>query len=75
MDFRAALLSESSRSQALRITDEIIRQPERLAELWDLIVNGEKNLPQRAAWPIDHIAKQNPLLFEPYIEQAIELAK
>jgi hypothetical protein len=73
MDFKAALLSKSSRSQALHIRDIIIQQPERLAELWDLLVSGEKNLPQRVAWPIDHIAKHDPLLFEPYIEQAIEL--
>lgn len=65
MDF-IEMLQVRSGEQVKYIARQVLETPELLEELWQLFIYGEPPIPQYAAWPIDHIARQDPSLFIPY---------
>jgi hypothetical protein len=73
MNFKKALTEEHSKALALQITAAVLKSPERLGELWDIITQEAPPLPQRASWALDTISEKAPHLFEPYVETAVSL--
>lgn len=55
------------------IADRILKQPELLKELFQLLKNGTVQEKQRAAWPLAHIAVADVSLFKPYLKNLIQL--
>ncbi len=60
MDIRQALLAEHSKAQTMKIVTYIGADEKRFAELMKIFFAGEYRLTQRAAWPLNYCAEQQP---------------
>ncbi|MEL6865515.1 MAG: hypothetical protein AAFP19_13900 [Bacteroidota bacterium] len=72
MDLREELLREHSKAQALRLSEYIGHDADRLADLMALFLRDEYRVSQRAAWVVSHCAKRSPELFKPYFQVMLE---
>lgn len=71
MDLKTAILAKHSKAQTQAITRQIGKNPDLFAVLWQMVLDGEPPLPQRASWILDNCVQAHPTLFEPYLEEAI----
>ena len=67
MNFYAALEAEQSKALTNKIVGEIIRDPCRMKEIIDLIMDAPYRITQRAAWPLSVVAEKHPELLVPYL--------
>lgn len=73
MDLESSLLAEHTKANAMAISKYIGHDPDRFAELWQLIKTGEPPVPQRASWVLDTCLEAHPVLLEPYVAEAVSL--
>lgn len=73
MDIGAALRSEHSKDQTMRIVRFIGADAKRFKELMTIFFGPEYRMTQRAAWPVSYCIKDHPALIEPYLEKCIDL--
>lgn len=71
MDYTAQLAKEHSRTNSDRIARAVGNDPKEFKKIIDIIYNGTPPLPQRAAWLLSIINKQQPELLKPYINKFI----
>lgn len=71
MDIQSELLRENSKTNALKITKYIGRDPERFQVLMDIFFGESYRLNQRSAWVINFCAEAHPDLFQPYLGKMI----
>ncbi len=73
MDIGAALRSEHSKEQTMRIVHFIGADAKKFKELMTIFFGAEYRMTQRAAWPVSYCIKDHPVLIEPYLEKCIDL--
>jgi hypothetical protein len=73
MDIRQALEAEHSKRQTAAIVEYIGDDADRFAELMKVFFAGEYRLTQRAAWPMNYCAEQQPQLIQPYLPKLLHL--
>ena len=72
MDIRQALLAEHSKPQTMKVVEFIGADKTRFAELIKIFFAGEYRLTQRAAWPLNYCAEQQPELIQPYLPKLLD---
>ncbi len=72
MDIKALLTKEHSKKQAQRICDSIINGEAELSTLLNLLYVGGMRMRQRAAWPLELLAKAEEERIYPYLPEIIE---
>jgi hypothetical protein len=76
MNIQAALESEHSKAQTLRIVEYIGDDKDRLEELMTCFFHNDGyRLNQRAAWPVSYIGEKYPHLLKPYLEKMLHYAQ
>ena len=75
MDLEQLILADRSKSKIMHIAKMIGNDTKLFAQLWHIIMTGEKPLPQRAAWLLDYCIQDHPDLLAAYYEDAITLLK
>ena len=66
MNIRDALLEVHSKAQAEKICNYVGDDPERFAELMQLMMGSVYRITQRAAWPVSYCVQRHPELIGPY---------
>jgi hypothetical protein len=72
MDIEQALLDEHSKKQTMRIVNFIGSDKKRFEALFDIFLNGEYRITQRAAWPLGYVAIEHPELILPHLSKLIK---
>ena len=72
MDLKSLILAEHSKAHTMAVAQFIGNDHEKFGELWELVKNGEPPVHRRAAWVMDACVEANPVLFEPYLVDAID---
>ena len=72
MNLRAAILAEHSKANCNRLTKWVGQSQERFDQLFDIFLNGENILAQRAAWPISYTAIAHPELIQKHLGRLIK---
>src|ERR1019366_7428933 len=54
MDLQNVILEEHSKKQCTKIVEWVGNNQEKFDELFDLFLNGEYRITQRAAWPLSY---------------------
>ena len=72
MDIKALLTNEHSKKQAQKICNGIINGEAELSTLLNLLYLSGMRMRQRAAWPLELLAKTEEELLYPYIPEIIE---
>jgi hypothetical protein len=72
MDIKRALLDEHSKKQTMRIVNFIGSDKKRFKKLFDIFLNGEYRVKQRAAWPLGYVSIEYPELIFPHLSKLIE---
>jgi hypothetical protein len=60
MDLREEILKEHSKSQCNKIVDWVGDSKQRFNELFNLFLNDEYRITQRAAWPVSYCVEAHP---------------
>jgi hypothetical protein len=60
MDLRATILAEHSKTNCSKIVSWVGNSQERFDELFDLFLNSEYRINQRAAWPLSYCVIAHP---------------
>lgn len=71
MDIKVALLKEHSKTQAQKIAVWAGQSDDNFKELFDVFINGDYRLNQRAAWPLGMMGKKYPERITPYLGKLI----
>ena len=69
--FRELCQGRHSKKVALKIIDDVLRDPSRMDELMECFFDDELRICQRAAWPVGMISEHNPHLILPYLEEML----
>ena len=72
MDLPAALDSEHSKAQTLRITDWVGTNQGRFESLLAILRGTDGRRAQRAAWVISHLAERHPQFVQPHLPSLLE---
>lgn len=75
MDIRSEILKEHSKAQAKWISGFIGNNQSRFDELFNLFLNDEYRVTQRAGWVISHCADVRPHLIQPHLEALVNNLK
>lgn len=75
MDLEKLILADRSKPKIIQIVKMIGNDLKRFAQLWKILMTGEKPLPQRAAWILEYCIIAHPDLLTPYYKDAITLLK
>lgn len=71
INLKDELLKEHSKVQAEKIVKYVLQHPEAFHELMKIFFYDEYRLVQRASWPVSLLAKEQPTLFNDYLEKII----
>ncbi|MFZ6051556.1 hypothetical protein [Halocola ammonii] len=72
MNIKQALIDEHSKAQKDRIADYVGHDTDRFETFMRIFLHGEKPLPQRAAWCLDVIYRNNPIATQRFFPELIE---
>jgi len=72
MNIRTALLKEHSKKQCAAIVKWVGGDQKRFDELFDLFLNDEYRVVQRAAWPISYCVEDHPGLIKKHFAKLIK---
>lgn len=72
MNLPAVILKEHSKSNCTRIVKWIGSDQRRFDELFDLFLNGEPVVKQRAAWPLSNAVTAHPNLIRKHIGKLLQ---
>lgn len=72
MNLLQEIRKEHSKKQCQLIVDWIGDDPKRFAQLFNLFLNGEELIKQRAAWPLSNCVQKNPVLINAHINELIK---
>ena len=75
MDLRATILAEHSKAQANKIIKWIGDDQKRFDELFDLFLNDEYRVVQRAAWPLSYCVINHPELIQKHFAKLVKNMK
>ncbi|MEZ4830041.1 MAG: hypothetical protein R3C61_27725 [Bacteroidia bacterium] len=67
MNLREEIGKENSKENTVRIAQYIGNDPQRIAEMMDVFLEGSFVESQRAAWVFSYVAEQNPGQMIPYL--------
>lgn len=70
-DLRQTILAEHSKSQTDKIVAWIGNSQARFDKLFDLFLNDEYRVVQRAAWPLSYSVIRNPSFIEPHFQKLV----
>jgi hypothetical protein len=71
VNIREAILSEHSRTQALKIAAYACSSPLNFKELMKCFMSNDYRLAQRAAWSVSWAARKKPAMITPYIKDLV----
>jgi hypothetical protein len=72
MNLRKTILEEHSKAQCTKIVKWVSRSQKRFDELFNLFLNDEDIVKQRAAWPISYIVIAHPELIQKHFGKLIK---
>ena len=72
MNLKAAILKEHSRAQCNYIVSWVGDNQKRFDELFDLFLNDENKVVQRAAWPVSYCVEAHPELIKKHFSSLIQ---
>jgi hypothetical protein len=72
MKLRETILKEHSKANCLRIITWIGKDQKRFDQLFNLFLNDEYRVVQRAAWPLSYIVIEHPRLIEKHFSKLIK---
>ncbi len=75
MQLRKAILSEHSKTNCTRIVKWIGHSQQRFHELFNLFLNDEYRVVQRAAWPLSYAVIAHPQLIQKYFGRLLKNLK
>ena len=75
MDLRKTILAEHSKAQANKIIEWVGDSQQRFDELFNLFLNDEYRVQQRAAWPLSYIAIAHPHLIKKHFRKLLSNLK
>lgn len=73
MTIKETLIREHSKSNTEMLAAYIGSDEALFAELMDCLMNGEEQLPQRAAWVLSHCLEAHPELGSSYLKDMLDL--
>lgn len=71
MNLRLQILQEHTKENCKKIVDWVGNDPKRFNELFDLFLNDEYRVTQRAAWPVSYCVIAHPELMKNNFEKLI----
>lgn len=72
MDLQLALSKYPDKETLAEITSYIGDEPDRFAELIDLVLHGERTVSQYASWLVSPCIDLHPFLIRPHLQELIE---
>jgi hypothetical protein len=72
MDLRQTILAEHSKATCNKITRWVGNSQKRFNELFDLFLNSEYRVNQRAAWPLSYCVIDHPGLISPHLAKLVK---
>jgi hypothetical protein len=72
MDLRATILAEHSKANCNKIVRWVGSSQKRFDELFDLFLNSEYRINQRAAWPLSYCVADYPQFIEKHFSKLIK---
>lgn len=72
MNLRETILAEHSKANCIRIVNWVGDSQKRFDELFNLFLNSEYRITQRAAWPISYCVIANPPLIRKHFSRLVE---
>ena len=72
MQLRDTILAEHSKAQTTKIVKWIGHSQERFDQLFQLFLNDEYRVTQRAAWPLSYAVKNHPELIRKHLGKLIK---
>ncbi len=72
MKLREQILKEHSKTNRVAIVKWVGASPERFDQLFDLFLNDEYRVVQRAAWPLSYIVIAHPQLIQKHFSRLIK---
>ncbi len=75
MNLRAEILKEHSKAQCTKIVNWIGSNQQRFDELFNLFLNDEYRVVQRAAWPVSNCVMAHPLFISKHWQKLISNLK
>lgn len=72
MNIRTALLKEHSKKQCARIVKWVGSDQKKFDELFDLFLNDEYRVVQRAGWPISYCVQANPAFIKKHFSKLLK---
>jgi hypothetical protein len=72
MDLRKTILAEHSKANCNKITNWVGNSQERFDELFNLFLNSEYRINQRAAWPVSYCVIAHPDLIKKHFSKLIK---
>lgn len=72
MDLRSEILKQHSKPQTMKIAAYIGDNQNRFDELFEMFLNGENRVSQRAAWALRYCTEAQPQLILPHLAALIE---
>jgi len=73
VDIEKRLAAEHSKSLTLAIVEYVGDDKNRFKQLFDVFLNGNYHLSQRAAWALSYVSIKHPQLVKPYFSKLIEM--
>ena len=75
MNLRDTILAEHSKAQANRIIKWVGKSQERFDQLFDLFLNGEDLITQRAGWPMSYLVSSHPEFISKHFNKLLKNLK
>src|SRR5678816_3408101 len=72
MDLRETILAEHSKATCNKITNWVGNSQERFDELFNLFLNSEYRINQRAAWPVSYCVIDHPNFIKKHFSKLIK---
>jgi hypothetical protein len=72
MDLRQTILAEHSKANCNKITKWVGNSQQRFTELFNLFLNSEYRVNQRAAWPLSYCVIDHPELISPHLVKLVK---
>ena len=72
MDLRQTILAEHSKANCNKIVKWVGNSQKRFAELFNLFLNSEYRVNQRAAWPLSYCVIDHPELISPHLAKLVK---
>jgi len=72
MDLRQTILAEHSKANCHKIVKWVGNSQKRFSELFNLFLNSEYRVNQRAAWPLSYCVIDHPALISPHLTKLVK---